>query len=588
MSKLPVTLLMGALLLPVSAAAATVAGSNHDAQGQVASERDADQVAARIRAAEAIPPSEARSAVLRVAADNAAALAADLDPDSRLWRRLQTDRMYALSLAGDRAGTVQVYDSLVSRNAAVPTYAAPGAAQGLFAVGRESEGEQLLLSASAQAPADPGPVITLAYLLHDAHHSDAGRRYLQEWLDRSTALTDITDANRVAAAIAMSRLDRWNESFSASAERLAALAKTNPDNPSIRIEQAALQRQRGRPRAALALLGQDQADAREIGAQAWLDLERPDRAAAVLVSGSASDASTRLAAQRGSRGEFSVAYANTQSPAIGSPTGNSETAVSLRIDGPLIADAWRVGAHLSHRQADFRGITPQASYAGVRVVRQDTGGETALEIGRTFDNFLQRNYGILDAAYWVRDDVRLAARVAVNDPEGPLQARASGIGIDSLALSATWRPSEAGRVDGSVGTTHFDDGNRRNWGSLSGERRLRANGTSVTTGFASVYLSSNSLDNAPYFNPARDTTVEFGLVQRLTDRRGDVHTLRPSIARYQEEGFDARWIPRLSYSLRIPLHNEHWLDCDLGGARPVYDGQRETRWWLSLTYGWGE
>ncbi|MEO5595565.1 MAG: hypothetical protein ABIQ97_00240 [Lysobacteraceae bacterium] len=493
-----------------------------------------------------------------------------------------------MSLAGDRIGAVQVYDSLVSRNVAIPTFAAPGAAQALFAVGRGSEGERLLLEASANAPADPGPVIRLAYLLHDARRSDAARHYLQEWLDRSTSLTNITAENRLAAVLALSRLDRWNESFSASAERLAALAKTNPDNPSIRIEQAALQRQRGRPRAALALLGQDEGDAREIGAQAWLDLRRPDRAAALLGSGSSSDASARLAAQRASRGELSAGYANAQSPAIGSPTGNSETAVSLRIDGPLIADAWRVGAHLSRHQADFRGITPRASYGGLRVVRQDTGGETALEIGRTFDNFLRRNYGILDAAYWVRDDVRLAARVAVNDPEGPLQARASGIGTDSLALSATWRPNEAGRVDASVGTTHFDDGNRRNWGSLSGERRVRANASSVTTGFASVYLSNNSLDIAPYFNPARDTTVEVGLVQRLTDRRGDVHTLRPSIARYSQEGFDASWIPRLSYALRVPLHNYQWVQLDLGAARPVYDGQRETRLWLSLTYSWGE
>jgi len=546
----------------------------------VTPEQRADHIAGQIRAAQSMHERALRWEALRVAAREARAAAQPLPRDSLLWRRLVSDQLFALSLAGDHAEAVAVYDELRAAGHPLRSYLVAAAADSLFETGRAAEGEQLLLDSARENPGDVRPIIRLAELLSDHGRTGAARQRLQDWLAQAPPPAD---AARLEASLLLARLERWSEDFDASDRRLRALAAEFPQAAAIGVERAALERQRGHPRAALALLaGRDDADARATQAEAWLDLGRSDRAAALA----APEVARRLEHERGSRGLLSAGYAHAKSTAAGSPNGNEEVMASARVDSRRLAERWRLGAHAAMHRADFQGQQPEVQQLGARLTRHDSGGESTLEVGRTVDDFLERSYGVLEGGYWLQDAWRLGARLALEDPAGPLQARASGIGIDSLQLTGSYRPDPNWRADLGIGASRFDDGNRRRYVALGGERRLRVSGSAITTGILGLYAARNTRDAAPYFNPRSSSSAELGLVHRYAGFLHSEQQLRLSIAAVAQHDYDTAAVPALGYGLRLPL-GPGWVGWDFAAARPVYDGQRETRLSATMSYGWG-
>jgi hypothetical protein len=584
MRRLPISLLLAAAVVPASLPQVTSAASQIDAGGQSAP-TDADAVAARIRQLEGTPADDARNRALRAVAETAGGLAAREPVASPGWRRLQSDRLYALLLAGDDADALAVYGRLQQAGVALPVYVKPQLVATLARAGETQDALDLLQALARETPADPSPAVRMAYLLSDAGRYPEARAPLLEWLQHDGAAAG---DDRLTAELALARVDRWNEAFALAQERVDRLAASYPHSDAVRLEQTTLARQRAQPRAAIALANDVQGrEARSLEAQAWLDLGRADRAAAALGAAAPDDLAARIRAQQGARGRLTARYGNSRSPAMDSPHGANEVALAARVDSAQLAGGWRVGGALSSSRAEFRGSTPRADYAGLRVVRAATGGESSLEVGRTFDAFLQRTYATFDSDRWLSDHVRLAGRLSLNDPESSLQARASGIGSDTATAAATWRPSEAWRLDAGLGFGRFDDGNRRRWGSLSVEGRMVARQGMVTTGFASLYASANTLADAAYFNPRNDVTLETGVVWGRRGPAGSWQTLRPSVAFYRQADFDTFAIPRIAYAMRFPLGSMRWWQWDIAGARPVYDGRRETYWSLSVSHGWG-
>lgn len=586
MKQLQSSLLLGVIALPLIFSVQAGPRSQYDLQGQNP-QILADQLTQDIRSHQSEVASPQRAAALRAIAAAGEALAAGLDPASMLWRRVQADRLYALSLAGSDQDVVAVYRTMQAHGAETPSYVVAAIAQALARTGRTEEAAQVLQQAAVTSPADPAPAIRYAYLRADQGQYDAAIRHLEQWIAnaRSASLDTaaVTDAQLVLAL-----LQRWDERFDA-AER--TLAKVDAPHAGSRLaaERAALQRQRGRPRASLDLLDQATSpDARATLASAWMDLGRPDRARAVLGPDGDAALKDRIDTSLRSRGLVSARYAESRSNAIASPNGAQESGFAARVDGPWLGNGWRIGGHFADRRAEFRGITPAASYAAMRLVRAVTGGEAVLEIGRSFDEFLGQNHAIAESSTWINDHVRAGARIAINDPGSSLQARASGIGSDTAGVSATYRDSERWRLDGGINAARFDDGNRRWSMSFGGESRLRAAAGRVTSAFAGAYASRSSLDDAAYFNPRRDASLEAGLVHGFQGFAGSWHSLRPSVSRYWQQGFGGKLVPRLGYSARIGSGAGHWWQLDLAGARPVYDGRRETQWSIALSRGWGE
>lgn len=546
----------------------------------------ADDIANMIQRAGGLPDEAARTRALRAAAERASTLAERADRGFPLWTRLQSDRLFALSLAGDHADAVRVYDELAPSGIVKP-YLASAAARSLMAAGRTDEGEAVLRRALSDHPGDVSARLELAeWMAHHDRLADA-RVLLDEWLIAADG-TPADGVLRRDVTLRAARYARWSEDFVASERYLDALAHSHPDDATVREARGALERQRGRPRAALAQI--DEASRvpaeRVIAALSWLDLGRTDHAAWRVDRGEAAEIDKRLDAQRAARGNVGIGFASTDSPAPASPNGAEARRSWLQAETGRLAERWRLGARLAQHRAEFRGLEPEVQLAGLRAVRHGTGGETSFELGRTFDDFLEQTYGVIDAGYWTSDAWRFGVRAALSDPQGPLQARASGIGMDSLALSATWRPEPSWRIDVDGGASRFDDDNERSFGALSGERRLHAAGSTRTTGVLRGYTMRNSLATAPYFNPGEASSVELGVVHRVEAPRGLQHTLRPSVAGYWQREFDARAVPVLGYEMALPTAAGIW-SVDVTASQPVYDGQRETRIATTLGFTWG-
>lgn len=544
----------------------------------------ADNLAQRIRENEEEIPSVARTAALRAIAEAGGELLSRLDPASALWGRVHSDRLYALSLAGLNQEVVAAYRTMQARDVEPPAYVIPGIAQALADTGNAYEAGKLLQRAQLASPHDSSPAIRYAYLQADQGRYDAAIKHLEEWISAAR----VHGSEEANAQLVLARLQRWDERFDASVSTLGRI-DANVAGATLVLERAALLRQRGRPRAAIDLLGRsDKSVTRELLAQAWMDLGRPDRARDTINGKDPPALRQRIDASLRGRGIIAARYAESRSAAINSPSGAQEVRISGTVDGPWLGDGWRIGAQATESQAEFRGSTPVSRYAGARLVRAVTGGEAVLQAGRSFDKFLPQSYVIFESSIWTGDHLRLGSRVAVNDPESSLQARASAIGSDSAAISTTYRSSESLRIDAGFDVARFDDGNRRGSLSFGVESRLLADSSSVTSAFASVYTRRNSLDDPAYFSPRRDTSFEAGLVHGFRGFGNSWQTLRPSLVHYRQDGFRGRFVPRLGYSNRFSLGTGRWWRIDLTTARPVYDGIRETQLSIALSQGWGD
>ncbi|MEO6226495.1 MAG: tetratricopeptide repeat protein [Thermomonas sp.] len=587
MKPLHASLPVGALTLLLAFSVSATTPSQSASQGQDPS-LVADQLAQRIRVQEGEVSSESRTVALLAISREGAALASTLDPNSGAWRRVQADRLYALFLAQRYPDVVAVFRALEGQRAEPPSYVIAAIAEALAKTGQAGEAGQLLQGAVSANPADTAAAIRYAYSLADQGQHNTAIQYLDQWIANAPRQAPDMPAANADAQLVLARLQRWDERFD-DAERTLAQVDASKAGESLVVERAALQRQRARPRAAIELIDHTgNRDARETLALAWMDLGRPDRAYAVLGMDGDADLQKRIELTMRSRGAISARYGESRSAAIASPNGAQESSMSVRVDGPLLADGWRIGAHLADHRAQFRDATPVARYAGVRLGRTLTGGEAALEAGRSFDRFLPQAYAVLDSSVWTSDQLRLGARLGINDPESSLQARASGIGSDTAAISATYRHGERWRIDGGLQAAHFDDGNRRQSVSFGGEARIRAHAGTVTSAFASVYASANSLHDAAYFNPRRDASVEAGLVHGFRGFAKSWQSVRPSVVEYWQQGFGSHLVPRLGYAMRFGAGAGRWWQLDLAAARPVYDGRRETQGSIALGYGWGD
>ena len=159
-------------------------------------------------------------------------------------------------------------------------------------------------------------------------------------------------------------------------------------------------------------------------------------------------------------------------------------------------------------------------------------------------------------------------------------------------MSASYEPNERRAYAASLSRFRYDDGNDRSTLNLSADQRLLSRPYFLLNGLANLYTSRSSRDDAPYFNPSRDASLELGLrADHLAWRDYDNHfrhRLSVNAGRYWQEGYGSAWIPSLSYR-----HEWQWamgrvLSYGVSWARPVYDGARETRYGFDAELRWGE
>ncbi len=172
----------------------------------------------------------------------------------------------------------------------------------------------------------------------------------------------------------------------------------------------------------------------------------------------------------------------------------------------------------------------------------------------------------------------------------PLRARVFGVESNKFEAAIAYRESEWRSYRLSLSHMHFSDGNKREEALLSYEQGLFVKNNWKMRIIPELYLSSNSRDDAPYFNPDHDLNLSVTLmtehtVWRIYDR-AFVHRLFLTAGIYSQSDFSSEPVWTVHYQQEYDFSDIHSLLWGGYIARRVYDGNSVHEYSLYLTYRW--
>ncbi len=239
---------------------------------------------------------------------------------------------------------------------------------------------------------------------------------------------------------------------------------------------------------------------------------------------------------------------------------------------------------LLHSEADFSGLTATRNRlaAGLHYRKQDLVLRGSISDGDGAP-------GVSLKGDWAFTD-HLRAHLSVDSfsNQTPLQAELSGVEAWSFSAGAEYRFHESRRLGLSAQYMGFDDGNRRKIFTAFGRQRLINRMRYQLEGELTAYRQTNSEDDAAYFNPSRQITMELGLNnQWQTWRRYEKSMHQRLLVNFgssSQRGFDTELIWRVGYEHHWSFSRQLSLSYGISRARPVYDGNQEytTRGFLNF------
>jgi biofilm PGA synthesis protein PgaA len=281
--------------------------------------------------------------------------------------------------------------------------------------------------------------------------------------------------------------------------------------------------------------------------------------------------------------EFGVVLREESGDAPGAPGTGID--VHLRVHSPPIDELWRaVGAFERATAAPPEGKAIRIrSGAGVQYRGSDLQ-VTALAWANT--GTLNRGGASGNAAWQPDDHIWLGADAELFAQDTPLRALLYGIHANAVGVSASYNWHESRGVSAAVRYSDFSDGNRRQALTLGWMERLITAPRFRLEVRPSFYMSSNSADGAPYFNPSRDRAPSLAfnadhLVWREYERSFS-QQLQLAAGSYWQQGFGSAATGSVLYQ-----HTWRWQPTTewrygLQFARNAYDGVGENALLLFL------
>jgi biofilm PGA synthesis protein PgaA len=249
-----------------------------------------------------------------------------------------------------------------------------------------------------------------------------------------------------------------------------------------------------------------------------------------------------------------------------------------RLYSPPIADNWRLTALADYSNAHPVEGFVERSRAGIGLDWRVPGLAGSLYATNSWGTFPKAGGGAT-LAWAVTDEIEIGVGAAWFSTDTPLRALFYGITADTYSAHAVYRWHESRRLAAVFAYQPFTDGNRRLTGGLSFEERLLSLPGFVLTGRVGAYASSNSLVDAPYYNPVRDLSLTGGfLAEHTLWRRYDnslVHALSVDAGLYSEQGYRDDWLGTVNYEHRWRFDPLTEFRYGAVLRRRVYDGDVE-------------
>ncbi len=538
-------------------------------------------------------------------------LARDGTPLERAPLRIRRDRLILLNRLDRHAQVRAEAQALQQDGSALPDYLLPVVGDSLLSARYPEEAIPLLETAIKNESSRSQTRSQLAYAYLETEQPARAIGLLEDWRKQeppwrwNNQKTPYANWPRFEADQNLTMIHAYSGDLSTAQRNLEEMLEIAPGSTSLQNSLGSVYQMRGWPTLALERYQMAHTlDPRDIAPRAGIydaqvALQRDDLARPFyddLRAHYPNNATVQRLQRdwRARRGWLLYAYADGGRSSGGSgasPLGNDDRHYGIEVQSPLIDDRWRVFAFADRRSVDFRDqqINPLWLGAGIRYRFDHADAELAVQrpnddIG---DTGLRGGFG-----WQFNDRWHAGISAARNDPEASMQARHAGISADSVAVAVDYRRNELTQWGIGASQFRYDDGNRRETLNSNVVQRLMTRPTLLIDGLGGIYTSRGSRDDAPYFNPSRDGSVEIGLrfdqqVWRRYERHFR-HRLTVSLGNYWQEGYGNALVPSAEYRHEWQLGQGRVFEYGVNWSRPVYDGQRERRIGFDAALHWGQ
>ena len=534
-----------------------------------------------------------------------------LDHDT-LPPRLRNDRILLLNETKRYRDVVAEYERMRGTGQPVPGYVAAEVADSLMALRRPDDALNLTRIATEADPTNANWGIQQAYAFSESEQFTPALHALDRhvaanapWLRTANARQPYPNWKRYDTELNRTLIASYAEDLPGAQQSLETMLAEAPNNSALHVAIGGVYARRGWQERALeqyriaTTLDPRSTSARIGQAESLIALRQDDLASPLLAvlnhddpdSAQVQQANREWALHRGWQWQVETESSASSGNGSQSPLGARDARHAFAIESPLIDDRWRVSAAAFDSSAEFGGSTihDRRNQVGVHYAYDRLDWRAA--VNRSVDALDSTGLS-LDLGWRFNDTLSGSISARRHDPEASLQARAAGIQADSLAASLAWSRNERSTLSVGAQNSHYDDGNRRASATLRYDHRLLTRPHLFLNGSASLYTSRNSRDDAPYFNPSRDGSVDYTLsIDHLAWRRYERHfrhRLSIGVGQYWQADFGSAWIPTLQYEHEWRFALGRTLNYGLRWSQPVYDGNREQHFGLYGRFSWGE
>lgn len=515
--------------------------------------------------------------------------------DTPLAQRARYDLVVALRTRERLQDAIQLYEELPTSDTAIPDYVTQAAADAYLNTRQPERARDLYSELLQRRPDDFQLRMALFYTYFDLNQQE--RAY--DIID--TLAAEQTDPDlqlRTARNAALARA--WGEDLADAQNRYENLLRAAPNNPHLHADLGYVYLWRGWPRRALEQFriglaiepGLLSARLGEIDALRTVnDLRSADILIDQVNDDYRDDVQTnplRRSWEIHNQRELSIQAATTYSN--GTQVGSRDLALDTHLYSRPQRIHYRVFAHDYFAQSTFpegKG-TYHRFGAGLEYRARDVELTGELSEGSRRDTGL----GVALRGSWLADDHwRFNAHYDSYSNEAPLRGRLNE-DIDgwSLGVGAEYRVHESRAYAADLQQLDFSDGNRRLIATASAFQRLIQRPRYKLDGRLGAYASNNTRDNASYYNPASDLSLDVSLLNEwLVNRRYSrvfLHRLGFSLGIYSASGFSSKPVGGVNYEHEWRLYDRLGLIYGLALSRPVYDGVYETHSRLYLNLRW--
>ncbi|MDD5035824.1 MAG: poly-beta-1,6 N-acetyl-D-glucosamine export porin PgaA [Methylococcaceae bacterium] len=538
--------------------------------------------------------------------DSLARKAAEPNPLSSLQMRALFDRLDALCQVERMSEAVMLAELLQKRGIDLPAYVKKNLAGAYLDLGQTRPALALYRQYLDVEPKDFKARMGLFFALMDDEQMDEAEtlieQIIQDTPERIEAYSESTirdnpDYRTVLGARAMLRVyaHRYKEA-QALADQLLEAA---PYSSEFRETWASVAQARGFPRRADAMWRRiliddpDNAAARAARVSPLLEMHefatarRMAEEALTLRPESKSSINAAREVKNHELWDFNMDAGLGTASGGDNPSGTNDLFIDSSLYSHPLADNWRVF---------LRHYLGQAQYQQgfVEWNRTALGGEYRardISLAAALSEGVGGKPGAMLEAEWQIDDHwSLKGHFDSLSNAFPLRAWIMGIDANRLALDVSWRRDEAREISSAMGYMHFSDGNDRYTLSASWVERIW-NGPRFRSDLSgAVWASSNSHQNAPYYNPSLDFSPSLSLHNDWASwRAGEItfhQHLNLTAGAYWQENFRTGRVLEAYYEQAWNIGSRLTLSYGFGRSLHPYDGRQVGRNYGAITLNW--